>query len=281
MKTVLIISSFVSASLVGATASAFCLRRLGIEAIILPTTLMGRHPGWGNPGGGATQSDQLEAMWSAIDRQNIHFDAVLTGYMGDMSHVALAEKIIRSVKVSNPETIIMVDPVMGDHGALYIPQTRAEHIAQHLVPLADIITPNMWELSYLIDLLQPKTNDRKTPIEQAYKLAPHVLVTSVPHGDNIGAVLVETGPQEKVTYHRVSHKHFETVPHGGGDALAATYLAHILKGTPPVSAMEHAVASIFNIMMAANKIDAGELPLIREQNALIEATPLQSQSLNL
>lgn len=281
MKTVLIISSFVSASLVGATASAFCLRRLGIEAIILPTTLMGRHPGWGDPGGGATQIEQLEAMWQAIEAQNIKFDAILTGYMGDLSHISLAEKIIYSAKLSNPDTIIMVDPVMGDHGSLYIPQDRAKHIAKQLVPLADIITPNMWELSYLTGHLQTEPSDYKALIKQAHKMAPHVLITSVPHGDDIGALLIETITQEKASCHRVSHMHFETVPHGGGDALAATYLAHILKGSTYVSAMEHAVASIFNIMMAANQLDAGELPLIREQDALIKATPLQSQSLNL
>lgn len=273
MKTVLVISSFVSASRVGATASAFCLRRLGVNAVVLPTTLMGRHPGWGNPGGGATKTEQLRAMWDAIRQQDIKFAGVLCGYMGELEHVDLCCDIIKDINAKNTDAHILVDPVMGDHGKLYISPDIAEAIKTKLIPLADTITPNLWELSFLT---QTENATLEVQLKAARRIARQALVTSVEDVTDIGAVLVNAKDMSQV-----SHKRYESVPHGGGDSLAATFLAHNLSGLSAVEAMEKSVASIFSIMSAANALDSGELPLIREQDALIDATPLKSRTLDL
>lgn len=266
MKTALVISSFVAASRVGATASAFCLRRLGIETIILPTTVLGRHPGWGVPGGRALDSDHLRDMWSAIKAQDIKIDAVMTGYLAANDHIDLAADIIADVKAANKDALIMVDPVMGDNGRLYVPDSRAQAIKDVLIPLADIITPNSWELSYLTG--QPADN-RKAVLEALTDIRTHTLVTSVISGLEIGALY-----QDDTDVLFTGHKRFDAVPHGGGDALAATFLAHRLNGRDPETSLSQSVASIFAILSAAVKSDAGELPLIREQDALINAKAL-------
>lgn len=282
MKTVLIISSFVAASQVGANAAAFCLRRLGIEAIVLPTTLMGRHPGWGEPGGGSVEADVLRKMWSAIRQQDIKFDAVLSGYLGQDSHIDLCADIIQEIKRNNKSAFTLIDPVMGDNGALYIPATRAEAIAKTLIPLADMITPNVWELSYLVG---QNFSSHKEIIEAARSLAPESLITSAPEShdnhDEIGAIWTN---HDNVV--QVSHKRFSTVPHGGGDALAATVLGHKLSGLSSITATERAVGSIFAIMKAANAMTSNqsgrrELPLIETQDALINAPHLSSRVINI
>lgn len=273
MKTVLVISSFVSASCVGATASAFCLRRLGLNAVILPTTMMGRHPGWGSPGGGAVETHTLKAMWDAIRKQDIKFDGVLSGYMGELGHVSLTRDIIQDVRKTNPQTHVLVDPVMGDNGHLYIDPNIAQAIKTELLPLADTLTPNLWELSFLT---QTQDANLLEKLRAAKNIAPQSVVTSVPRDDDIGAVLLNPDGA-----FQVSHKRYDRVPNGGGDSLAATFLAHILNGLSPIAAMEKSVASIFSIMSAANDLDAGELPLIREQNALTDVQPLPSRVLKL
>jgi len=158
---VLILSSTVASSRVGASAASFCLQRLGIETVVLPTTLMGRHPGWGAPGGGATSSDMLWDMWSGVTAQNIKFDAVLTGYMGDVAHIDLGVEIIRHIKTQNPKAMIAIDPVMGDHGQLYIPEDRAIGILERLIPMADFITPNVWELDFISSHMSDPSQPRK------------------------------------------------------------------------------------------------------------------------
>ena len=266
MKTVLVISSYVAASRVGATASAFCLRRLGVETLVLPTTLLGRHPGWGEPGGEALSAPHLRSMWAAIKLQSLKIDAVMTGYLAQDDHIDVALEIIGDVKAANSEAIILVDPVMGDNGKLYVPESRAQAITTRLLPAANIITPNVWELSYITDAPCIKFPDI---VSAASGLDMAGLVTSVPHNGSIGAVFVD-GPAK----YYVHHEEFETVPHGGGDSLAATFLAHLLEGDLRRDALAKSVASIFAILSAAVAEDAGELPLIREQNALIIAKPL-------
>ena len=254
----LILSSTVASSRVGASAASFCLRRLGIETVVLPTTLLGRHPGWGEPGGGPVDSALLRDVWAGIKAQDIHFDAVLTGYMGDTGHIQLGVDIIDHVKSLNPAALIAVDPVMGDHGRLYIPENRAEALIGALVPKADFITPNLWELEYM---------------QNHAKNLPNRLITSAPDGDKIGAIW-----QTAAERWQVSHAKFESVPHGGGDSLAALFLGQRLLGATPKAALAKSVASIFEIMRAANTLDVGELPLVRMQAFINDAIPLKVHS---
>ena len=236
-----------------------------METVVLPTTLMGRHPGWGKPGGGSVATEHLAEMWDAISEQNLAFDAVLTGYMGERGHIDLSARIIQSVKATKPKAKIWVDPVMGDHGSLYIPEARANAIRDKLVPLADCLTPNLWELSWLSGQTLTSSHAIRTSTA-AYDTT---LVTSVPDGDKIGAVW--TSGQSSLI---CSHDKFASVPHGGGDSLAAILLAHHLRGEDEATALKTAVGSIFDIMQAANAVDAGELPLVRCQAALTTPKPL-------
>jgi len=252
---VLILSSTVASSRVGASAASFCLQRLGIETAVLPTTLMGRHPGWGAPGGGPTDPNILRDIWAGVKAQNIKFDAVLTGYMGEMAHIDLGLDIIHHVRSQNPDALITVDPVMGDHGQLYIPEDRAAAIIERLIPQADFITPNLWELNY---------------IESRTTFLPNCLITSVLDGDNIGAVWRAENER-----YQVSHTKFDTVPHGGGDSLAALFLGRRLLGETSANALAKSVASVFELMRAADALDAGELPLVRMQAFINDAIALE------
>lgn len=276
MKTALVFSSSVAASCVGATASAFCLRRLGVETIVLPTTVLGRHPGWGPPGGHPLSEEHIRSMWEAIKKQDIPIDGVITGYLAAESHIDIALDIIADVRAANSNAVIIVDPVMGDNGQLYIPQPHASAIKSRLVPLADIITPNAWEFSFITDcnaqsLESIKKAADKLPLQS---LVTSVLVKSETGENEIGALYTDETKSALV-----QHKKFKTVPHGGGDALSATFLAHLLKGTSPHESLAKSVSSIFSILSATVKLDAGELPLIREQDALIKASPLKIKTL--
>jgi len=272
LPTALLMSSFVSASRVGASASSFCLRRLGVETLVLPTVLLGRHPGWGTPGGGPVQAAQLESMWNGIQAQNLKIDAVMTGYIASPEQAELAARIINAVKSRNPDALILVDPVMGDHGRLYIPEETAQAIRDIVLPLADICTPNIWELGYLTG--QFAQNAREA-CAAAAALPSSTLITSVPFGSDIGAVL--NRPATSPIF--VSHTRFKSVPNGGGDALAGTFLAHRLNGKSDRDALSRAVGSIFEIISKTADSTTGEMPLIRHQDALIDAAPLKTQDL--
>ena len=269
MATVLVISSQVAASRVGASAGAFVLRRLGHEAIVLPTVLLGRHPGWGAPGGGAIPAAHLRSVWEAVRAQDVPIDAVQTGYFADASQIALAAEIIDALA---PPTV-MVDPVIGDdprgatsRGAtlrkdgdgLYVAETVANAIRDQLVPRAHIVTPNAWEHGWL-------TAARPIPGGVAE------LITSYDVGpERIGALY-----RDRDTALSVAHERFADVPHGGGDTLAALWLAHALEGLAPAANLARSVGGVLGLLRAATQADRRELPLAREQHHLLAPEPLQ------
>ena len=274
MARILLISSLTAASHVGATVSAFVMRRLGVDVAVLPTTLFGRHPGWGAPGGGVTPPKTLRGMWDGVraqvDQRGRGFDAVMTGYMGHLDHVALAADIIDALKPPH----VLVDPVMGDAGeaggGLYVPEARAEAICDRLVPRAHILTPNHWEWRYITGA----TDEPASAPPRALAGVRETLVTSVEDGARIGAMLFENGITR-----RVMHERFDDMPHGGGDALAADYLAHRVLGADPAQSLGTAVSSVFAMMRAAEAMDAGELPFVRAQSTLADAPPLEVETL--
>lgn len=257
IATVLVISSQVAASRVGASAGAFVLRRLGHEAIVLPTTLLGRHPGWGAPGGGAISATHLRSLWDAIARQDIQIDAVQTGYFATPDQIALAAKIIDTLS----PRIVMVDPVIGDSsgngGDLYVPEAIAAAIRDTLLPRAHIITPNTWEHDWLT---------ASAPIPDSCA----ELITSHESGTKIGALYRDA--HQTLT---VAHERFASVPHGGGDTLAALWLAHALDGLAPADILASSVGSVLGILRAAKDSDAGELMLAREQDHLLHPDTLE------
>jgi len=246
---------------------------------------MGRHPGWGTPGGGAVEASRLRDMWEAIKAQNIKFDAVLTGYMGQADHIPLAADIITDVKTANPKAYILVDPVMGDFdhaeadGKLYIPEARAQAICEQLLPLADIITPNLWELSYISGKPLTTAQDALAAVSHLNQSA---IITSVPYKAEIGALLYDG-----VNAAQSHHEKFASVPHGGGDSLAGLYLGHYLRGDKPRLAMRKSVSALFQIMSLAHKLSVqtehhiSELPLIQAQDAIINSPPLDFIELTL
>jgi pyridoxine kinase len=138
---------------------------------------------------------------------------------------------------------------------------------ERLIPQADFITPNMWELDYI--------KSRRASL-------PDRLITSVPDGDDIGAVW-QSGTKAGTKSHtksmgerwQVSHVKFDSVPHGGGDSLAALFLGRLLLEETHANALAKSVATVFELMRAADALDAGELPLVRMQAFINDAIALQ------
>src|SRR5580704_7873510 len=152
MAHVLILSSYVASSRVGGGAQALALARLGIEPILVPTVLFGRHPGHGPPGGAAVDAETFEAMIGGIEAQGLfgHLDAVITGHFSMPEQVAIAADALGRVKTASPAVRLIVDPIMGDvDKGLYVKEAVAEAVASLLVMCADIVAPNAWELARL------------------------------------------------------------------------------------------------------------------------------------
>lgn len=223
MATVLALSSSVARGHVGLQALVPVMQRLGHEVIALPTVMLSNHPGHAASAGFRVPADTLDRMLAALLDNGWLGDiaAVVTGYLPSAAHVAFAARMIEAVSARARERpLYFCDPVLGDlpHG-LYIEEEAAAEIRAMLIPLADAITPNAFELGWLSgagEIASPVL-----AVQAARTLtAPNVLATSVPDGERLANVLV--GP-EGARFCAVARR--QNVPHGTGDVLTAQIAA--------------------------------------------------------
>ena len=144
-----------------------------------------------------------------------------------------------------------------------MPEPLAAAFRDRLVPLADIVTPNRFELAFLTGS-EPADNPALAAAARTLSVS-EVIVTSAyaPAGET--ACLLVTG----TSVHMVRHPLLAKAPNGTGDLLAALYLAHRLAGEPGPEALTRAVSATYRMVAAA--AGAGELPLATAQDLLIAA----------
>ena len=99
MPMALILSSHVSASPVGGGATQRVLNAGGVDTMLVPTVLYGRHPGWGDPGGGEVEQALFESVLSGLADQGMLdvTDVVLTGYFADVGQIYDSAAVIDAV----------------------------------------------------------------------------------------------------------------------------------------------------------------------------------------
>jgi pyridoxine kinase len=222
MARVLCMSSQTVFGPVGNSAAVPALQASGHEVMQIPTVILSNHPGLAKPVGQSTSVDLLEEMFAALHHVGafLTLDAVMTGYFVSAAQVIAATKQIAALKSLNQQLNVLVDPVIGDHGALYVARDVAEAIRDHLLPLATITTPNLFELQWLAE-----TNDISSAV-QALGVA-ETIVTSIP--DEASNLHTELHYLNAMKYDTHSMPRYEGVPHGTGDYLAGCYLAERLR----------------------------------------------------
>jgi pyridoxine kinase len=267
---VLSIQSEVVFGHVGQAAARFALQRLGHDVWALPTVLLSSHAGYANVEGDSLPADLLRRLVDGLAANGWlgQCDAVLSGYLGHADHAAVVADAVRRVKAANPQAIYCLDPVFGDMGRAYAKPGVAEAMARLLLPLADIVTPNGFELSSLTSVPIGDVDDAKAAAARLGR--PLVLATSVPAGEG----RIGTMAMAKEESWLASTPLLENVPHGSGDLLAALFLGHRLRVRSLRDALADSTASVFHILSAS--VGAPEMRLIAQQGTIV-APPVLSQ----
>jgi pyridoxine kinase len=241
MGTILAISSQVARGHVGLSAVVPALQALGHEVIALPTIILSNHPGHGAVAGQRMDPDMLVRMLSTLDAHGwlANVDAVLSGYLPTSGHVAVVADAVARVRAHRPAAPYFCDPVMGDYPkGLYIAEDAAQALAGTLVPLADVIFPNRFELEWLSS--QPVT-DIASAENAARALGPSVTVaTSIPATDDGLATIAITSTD---AWSSVTPR-LDNVPNGTGDLLAGVYTGHRVNGCTVSDALKLSVSSV-------------------------------------
>jgi pyridoxine kinase len=246
--TAVSISSHVAAGPVGNSVIVPALLALGVEAVAIPTVILSNHPGHGRPEGLEVPADTLAAMLGRTVELGFAQapSLILTGYFTSAAQIEAAALFIASQKKSNANGYYLCDPVLGDeHTGLYVRPGIAEAIRDVLVPLADGMTPNAFELGWLT---RNEVRDPRTAKAAAAELPGRdVVVTSVPlTGDRLVIQAYREGSSVSVTRPRL-----KSVPHGTGDLFAAVLAAGIAKGIRPAAGLGFAVAAVEQVIAAS------------------------------
>lgn len=237
MARILILSSWVAYGHVGLSAAAPALQALGHEVTQLPTTVLSNHPGWPHVAGAPVPVGQVEGMIGALAANGwlMAQDALLLGYMPTPDHVALAVALARRMRDAGVR--VVVDPVLGDFpGGLYVPQEVACALRDDLVPLADVLTPNLFELGWLTGAPVDRLAEARAAASGLLCPAGEVLVTSAPVGAGRTGVLRVAAEAAQVFAVALR----EGVPHGVGDVFSAL----VAGGLSPGPALGHLSALI-------------------------------------
>ena len=269
-KSVLVISSQVVRGWVGGRSSVFVLERNGFPVWFLPTILLPWHPGHGQATKYTIAPDIFSKMVNELKNSKWfgEIGGILTGYMGNKEQVETIEQLIQVAKNEIPDLTYLCDPIIGDgsdeNGALYVSTEIASAIRDRFLPLADIITPNLFELSWLANITFHPQMDCHAAFE---KLGiPEILVTSLPSKkpNSIRNMLIN---QESSV--EAEHEHFNHVPHGTGDLLAALTLSRMLVGMKGSELIQSVSDSVYEVIYESLKLSADELALESAQSALV------------
>lgn len=253
--TVLAVSSQVVYGPVGNSAAIPAMEKLGLGVLGLPTVLLSNHPGHGAPVRQAISADTMEGMLESLAGHGWldGLAGVMTGYFIDPAQVEVAAEAVARLKEANSGLVYLCDPIVGDDvPGPYVPEEVADALRSRLLPLADVIAPNRFELAWLsgVDVTAPAS-----AMSAARGLAPLCLATSVPVGDDHLANILVGGDRAWL----VETRKRQHVPHGTGDLLSGLFLAHCLGGREGRDALALSVGTVEAVLDASAGADALDL----------------------
>jgi pyridoxine kinase len=269
MARILAISSAVARGHVGLAAIVPALQRLGHDVTALPTMLLSNHPGHAHFAHCRVEPADLGRMLDSLDANGWleEIDAVLTGYLPTREHVAFAASAIERARARNASVLVCCDPILGDDPkGLYIDERAAMTIRDKLLSIADVVTPNRFELAWLSG---HTVDGIESAIAAARSLpAGCTLATSIPAGmSRLASLLVEGERAYACTVLRLAE-----VPHGTGDLMTALYLGTRLNGVAGRDCLATSASGVEAAITAS--LGAGELRLVASAEAWSKPKPL-------
>lgn len=247
--------SQVAGARVGNSVAAFAMERLGVRVWQLPTTILGRRPDHGAPGGGPLPAETLSSLFEglAADGRLGEIDAVLTGYLGDSEQVAVILDAVDRVKAANPKAVFVCDTVLGDDGKLFVSGAIADAVLAGLAPHADWLAPNVFELGLIAGRTIETLEQAR---EAARRLGKPVLVSSIRTATGVGNLHAAQGGDWFCETTRLPR-----APKGTGDLFTALFTARRMRGEAPAVALEAATGSVYDVIVRSIAADSDDLLL--------------------
>ena len=269
---ILSIQSSVSYGHVGNSAAVFPLQRIGHEVMPVFTVAFSNHTGYGDWKGPMFSGDDVRAIVQGIDDRG-GLDDVELVLSGDQGGDDIGDAILDSVelvKQRNSRAIYACDPVLGSAQSGCFVSTEVQSlIRDRVVPKADLITPNQFELGFLTDTDPHTLDETLASVELVRAKGPRtVLVTSVLRPDRAEDTIEMLAVTDDGAW-LTQTPHLPIKANGSGDVTAALFSSHLVATGDPGNALGRTAASVFELI--ENTLNAGsrELRLIESQEAYV------------
>ena len=226
---------------------------LKVQACPLPTAILAAHTGFPVH----YMDDYTDHMQPYMDnwqQLGLEFDGIVSGFLSSEKQIGLVLEFAQKFK--RKQTLCIVDPVMGDGGKLYSSYSEALcREMRRLLPIADVLTPNMTEVCHLLDLsypLQMPKEDElvKIAADLSAKGPSRIIITGLVKGDYVYNYVYEKNHTPYLQRNsRVPEEHS-----GTGDAFVAIVAASLIRGEKLSTAVQKSADFVGKAMVYTNSL---------------------------
>jgi len=265
---ILSIQSAVAYGHVGNSAAVFPLQRIGVEVYPVYTVTFSNHTGYGAWRGPLISPDDVRDVITGIEERGAFgdIDVVLSGYQGSDGIADVILDAVARVKSANPSAVYACDPVMGNaKSGCFVAPAIPVLLREHVVPVADIITPNQFELGFLTETEPDTIESTLASADAARAMGPRtVLVTSVERPDREPDT-IEMMVVDDTGAWIVQTPLLPLKANGSGDVTAALFTAHYLTTGNAAAALARTTSSVWDLLRTTHESGERELLLVEAQ----------------
>lgn len=267
---ILSIQSAVAYGHVGNSAAVFPLQRIGVEVLPVYTVNFSNHTGYGAWRGPLISPEDVREVVLGIEERGVlpQIDIVLSGYQGGEGIADVILETVDRVKVANPAAVYACDPVMGNAvSGCFVAPAIPVLLRDRVIPSADIITPNQFELGFLTGTEPDTLESTLASVDLVRATGPRtVLVTSVERPDRedgtIEMLAVDDSGAWIVQTPRIPMK-----ANGSGDVTAALFTAHYRRSGDLADALARTTSSVYDLLERTHASGERELQLVEAQES--------------
>jgi pyridoxine kinase len=272
---ILSIQSHVVFGYAGNTAAVFPMQRLGKEVWAINTVEFSNHTGYGSWTGKVLGAELAAELVAGLEERGVlgRCEAVLSGYLGDAAAGRAVSDAVKKMRKENPACLYCCDPVMGDVGrGFYVKPDIPDIFKNDLVPLADIVCPNQFELEALTGIDTQTIDNALKAVNILHEMGPSIVLVTSYRGK---AGTLSMIASDKLNVYKITTPELPLGSGiaGTGDMTSAVFLSHYLETRNLEKTLELCTASVFGILEASN---VEIFP--RDKNAPLELRIIQAQN---
>lgn len=266
---ILSIQSAVAFGHAGNSAAVFPMQRIGVDVLPVYTVNFSNHTGYGAWRGPVMAPEDVADVITGVEERGAFdgLDAVLSGYQGSEGIADVIIDAVARIKAANPAALYACDPVMGNaKSGCFVAPAIPDLLRDKVVPVADIITPNQFELGYLTGTDPHTIEETLASADAARAMGPRtVLVTSVERPDRDDGTIEMIAVDDSGAW-IVTTPYLPLKANGSGDVTAALFTSHYVASRGAADALARTASSVFGLLEITHAAATNELKLIDAQD---------------